>query len=295
MTSRILCVGDIMLDVTAIIGTTLTSGLETRAAISTQGGGAGANVASWLATQGTPAYLVARVGDDPAGQAVLAELDEYGVTHGNRLIPGTKTGVVIVVVDPLGERTMFPDPGANSGLSISDLPPLTDFTAAYLSGYSFVNPQSREGALEILHAVRAHGMPVFFDPSTVGLLMEVGVEKIREWLTLVDILILNEEEAQFISGENNVINAAHDLLTLAPTVVIKRGALGALAVSRVSALVQIPAFPATLIDTTGAGDAFAAGFIASWTSSGPELLAALQAGANLGAQCVSLIGSRPTR
>jgi hypothetical protein len=289
---RVLCLGDIMLDVTGVIGAAIKEGIETRATISTHGGGAAANVASWLAVNGTPSYLIARVGDDAAGQVVLSELDSYGVQHGNHVIPGEKTGVVIVLVDALGERTMFPDSGANSGLSKEDLPPLDGFTAVYISGYPLVNPKSRDGVLEIMKLVRAKGLPIVFDPSTVGVLMEVGLKQVREWMTLVDVIILNEEEAQFISGLSNPIDAVADLLSLAPTVVIKRGSSGALGQSRGSLLVQVQAEFSRVVDTTGAGDAFAAGFIQVWGGGG-DLSDALANGARLGAKCVAAIGSRP--
>lgn len=291
--TKILCLGDIMLDVTAVVGAPITQGVETRASISTQGGGAAANVASWLAVNGTPAHLIARVGDDAAGRTVLVELDRYGVTHSNTVIPGANTGVVVVLVDALGERTMFPDSGANSGLNMSDLPPLVGFTAVYLSGYPLVNPKSRNGALEILRAVKAYGLPVVFDPSTVGVLLEVGLNQVREWLKLVDVVVLNEEEAHFLSGKQNPVDAASELLTLTPLVVIKRGRNGALAQARGSVLVQIPAIETNVVDTTGAGDAFAAGFITSWLASG-DLLDALHSGARLAAECVAKVGSRPT-
>ncbi len=281
-----------MLDVTAVVGSPIRQGVETRAAISTQGGGAAANVASWLAVSGTPAHLVARVGDDAAGRTVLAELDRYGVTHSNTVIPDANTGVVVVLVDALGERTMFPDSGANSGLSLADLPSLDGFTAVYLSGYPLVNPRSRNGALDILRTVKAAGLPVIFDPSTVGVLLEVGLNQVREWLSLVDVVVLNEEEAHFLSGKQNPVDAATELLRLTPLVVIKRGGNGALAQARGCALVQIPAVDAQVVDTTGAGDAFAAGFIQSWADD-TDLIAALQHGATLAAECVSHVGSRP--
>ncbi len=290
--ARVLCLGDIMLDVTGVIGAAIKEGVETRASISTHGGGAAANVASWLAVNGTPSYLIARVGDDAAGQVVLSELDSYGVQHGNHVISGEKTGVVIVLVDALGERTMFPDSGANSGLSKEDLPPLDGFTAVYVSGYPLVNPKSREGVLEIMKLVHAKGLPIVFDPSTVGVLMEVGLKQVREWMTLVDVIILNEEEAQFISGLSNPIDAVADLLSLAPTAVIKRGSSGALGQSRGSPLVQVQAEFSRVVDTTGAGDAFAAGFIQVWGGGG-DLSDALANGARLGAKCVAAIGSRP--
>ena len=281
-----------MLDVTAVVGASIKQGVETRATISTQGGGAAANVASWLSVSGTAAHVIARVGDDAAGQTVLSELDKYGVAHSQTVIPGANTGVVIVLVDALGERTMFPDSGANSGLSLADLPPLDEITAVYLSGYPLVNPKSREGALDILRAVKERGLPVIFDPSTVGVLLEVGLNQVREWLALVDVVILNEEEAHFLSGKNNPIEAAAELLKKTPLVVIKRGGNGALAQARGSAVVQIPAVETEVLDTTGAGDAFAAGFILAWANDG-DLIDALNSGASLAAKCVSTLGARP--
>ena len=281
-----------MLDVTAVVGASIKQGVETRATISTQGGGAAANVASWLSVSGTAAHVIARVGDDAAGQTVLSELDKYGVAHSQTGIPGANTGVVIVLVDALGERTMFPDSGANSGLSLADLPPLDEITAVYLSGYPLVNPKSREGALDILRAVKERGLPVIFDPSTVGVLLEVGLSQVREWLALVDVVILNEEEAHFLSGKKNPIEAAAELLKSTPLVVIKRGGNGALAQARGSSVVQISAIEAVVVDTTGAGDAFAAGFILVWANGG-ELVDALNNGAALAAKCVAIRGARP--
>ncbi|MEI6041754.1 MAG: sugar kinase, partial [Actinomycetes bacterium] len=290
--SKILCIGDIMLDVTAVIGKPIVEGLETRASISTFGGGAAANVASWLVAANTPSYLITRVGDDAAGKAVLDQLDQLGVAHSDKVVAGKNTGVVIVIVGNDGERTMFPDSGANAGLGVSDLPELSQFGAVYLSGYPLINPQSNPGVLEIVEVLRKEKLPIIFDPATVGVLLEVGVARVRQWLEFMDVVVLNEEEAQFITGFANPIEAAADLLKIVPTVVIKRGSNGALAQQRDGSLIQIPALPTTVVNTTGAGDAFAAGFISIWAQDG-QLADALAAGAKLAAECVALIGARP--
>jgi sugar/nucleoside kinase (ribokinase family) len=290
--SKILCIGDIMLDVTAVIGKPIVEGLETRASISTFGGGAAANVASWLVAANTPSYLITRVGDDAAGKAVLDQLDQLGVAHSDKVVAGKNTGVVIVIVGNGGERTMFPDSGANAGLGVSDLPELSQFGAVYLSGYPLINPQSNPGVLEIVEVLRKEKLPIIFDPATVGVLLEVGVARVRQWLEFMDVVVLNEEEAQFITGFANPIEAAADLLKIVPTVVIKRGSNGALAQQRDGSLIQIPALPTTVVNTTGAGDAFAAGFISVWAQDG-QLADALAAGAKLAAECVALIGARP--
>ncbi len=289
---KILCIGDIMLDVTVLLNRPIVEGLETRAKISTQGGGAAANVASWLAFNKTPSYLVTRVGDDSAGQTLLAELDTYGVEHSSLIIPNMNTGVVVVIVGREGERTMFPDSGANAGLGLSDLPDLSQFSAVYLSAYSLINTQSRAGVLQIIEAIKTAGLRIILDPATVGVLMEVGVSAANEWLNFIDTIILNEEESHFLTGKDNPVDAAAKLLEHVNTVVIKRGSNGALAQSRGDQLIQVEAQKTTVINTTGAGDAFAAGFIKVWADNGP-LIDALESGSNLAAQCVALVGARP--
>ncbi len=290
---KILCIGDIMLDVTVLLNRPIVEGLETRAKISTQGGGAAANVASWLAHNKTAAYLVTRIGDDSAGQTLLSELDAYGVEHSNIVIPNTNTGVVVVIVGVEGERTMFPDSGANSGLGLSDLPELSQFSAVYLSAYSLINSKSRAGVLEIISALKGANLPIILDPATVGVLMEVGVGAANEWLNFIDAIILNEEESHFLTGCENPIDAAAELLKKVKTVVIKRGSNGALGQNRGGQLIQVQARPTKVINTTGAGDAFAAGFISIWANNG-ELLDALDSGSELAAKCVALVGARPS-
>jgi sugar/nucleoside kinase (ribokinase family) len=291
-TKKILCIGDIMLDVTVLLNRPIVEGLETRAKISTQGGGAAANVASWLAFNKTPSYLVVRIGDDSAGQTLITELDSYGVEHSSRVIPNTNTGVVVVIVGSEGERTMFPDSGANSGLGLTDLPDLSQFSAVYISAYSLINTQSRAGVLDIINAIKAAGLRIILDPATVGVLMEVGVKAATEWLDLIDTIILNEEESHFLTGKDNPVDAAAKLLERVNTVVIKRGSNGALGQVRGGQLIQVEAKRTTVVNTTGAGDAFAAGFISIWAENGP-LIEALESGADLASHCVALVGARP--
>jgi len=281
-----------MLDVTVLLNRPIVEGLESRAKISTQGGGAAANVASWLSFNKTPSYLVVRIGDDSAGQTLITELESYGVEHSSRVIPNMNTGVVIVIVGREGERTMFPDSGANSGLGLSDLPDLSQFSAVYLSAYSLINTQSRTGVLEMIGAIQAAGLRIILDPATVGVLIEVGVSAASEWLDFIDTIILNEEESHFLTGKENPVEAAAKLLERVNTVVIKRGSNGALGQVRSGQLIQVEAKRTTVVNTTGAGDAFAAGFISIWANNGP-LIDALESGADLAAECVALVGARP--
>jgi sugar/nucleoside kinase (ribokinase family) len=232
------------------------------------------------------------VGDDAAGAALISEFDTLGVRHNNLMVDQGSSGVVVVLVDPTGERTMFPDNGANSGLHIGDLPPLDNFDAVYLSGYSPLDPLSRPGVLEMIEKIKSVGLPLYFDPASVGAMMEVPLALVKSWIAMMDVILLNEEEAIYLTGETKVEKALEILLEDCETVVIKRGSLGAIGKSRGSILITTEALPAEVLDTTGAGDSFAAGFIAEYAAS-KNMQHSLEAGAAVAARCVAIVGARP--
>lgn len=295
MTINVLCIGDVMLDVIARINVSpqkINYGSDTASRISTSSGGAAGNVAAWLTRTDARSTIVSHVGDDPAGAAIVAEFDALGVSHGDLVIPGETSGVVVVLVDSSGERTMFPDKGANSRLTAQDLPDLSSFQAVYISGYALLNPLARDGVLAMIEKIRADGLPIYFDPASVGAMKDVADNELHKWFSMMDVLLLNEEESIYLTGSVDIERALNYLLDFSQVVVIKRGSAGAIAKARGFDSISLPAFAATVVDTTGAGDSFAAGFIASY-SKNHDLTAALQAGGELAAGCVAIVGGRP--
>ncbi|MBI3428648.1 MAG: carbohydrate kinase family protein [Actinobacteria bacterium] len=290
--AKVLCIGDVMLDVIAIIKEKINYGSDTPSRISTHGGGAAGNVAAWARISGAPTQIVARVGNDSAGTAVLSEFNSLGISYSDPVIPGAQTGVVVVLVDKSGERTMFPETGANSGLSLADLPTLTGVEIVYLSGYALLDAGSRPGVLEMISNITESGIPIFFDPATVGGMSEVNLSEVRSWLPLMSALFMNEEEATFLTGETKLELALDALLEEAPIAVIKRGSHGAIGKIRGGEPVAVPAVPTHVVDTTGAGDSFAGGYIASWIKD-PDLRSCMEAGAVAAGQCVAIVGARP--
>lgn len=290
--AKVLCIGDVMLDVIAVLQTEIHYGSDTPSKISTHGGGAAGNVASWSQVSGAPTRIVARVGNDPAGFAIVSEFDGLGVEHGDCIVPGTQTGVVIVLVDLAGERPMFPETGANAGLSLRDLPDLEGIEVVYLSGYSLLDDVSRPGVLEMIAKIHEAKIPIFFDPATVGGMSQVDTDEVRGWLALMSALFMNEEEATFLTGHTQLESALEALLESAPTAIIKCGSKGAIGKTRGKELVKIDAMPTHVIDTTGAGDSFAGGFIAAWLHN-QDLKICMEAGASAAAQCLSIVGARP--
>jgi sugar/nucleoside kinase (ribokinase family) len=295
MTINVLCIGDVMLDVIARINVSpqkINFGSDTASRISTSSGGAAGNVAAWLTRTDARSAIVSHVGDDPAGAAIVTEFDALGVSHGDLVIPGETSGVVVVLVDSSGERTMFPDKGANSRLTLTDLPDLGAFQAVYISGYALLNPLARDGVLAMIAKIKADGIPIYFDPASVGAMKDVADKELHNWFSMMDVLFLNEEESIYLTGSVDIERALNYLLDFSQVVVIKRGSAGAIAKARGFDSISLPAVAATVVDTTGAGDSFAAGFIASY-SKNHDLTAALQSGAELAADCVAIVGGRP--
>lgn len=295
MTINVLCIGDVMLDVIARINVSpqkINFGSDTASRISTSSGGAAGNVAAWLTRTDARSTIVSHVGDDPAGAAIVAEFDALGVSHGDLVIPGETSGVVVVLVDSSGERTMFPDKGANSRLTAQDLPDLNSFQAVYISGYALLNPLARDGVLAMIEKIKADGLPIYFDPASVGAMKDVADKELHNWFSMMDVLLLNEEESIYLTGSVDIERTLNYLLDFSQVVVIKRGSAGAIAKARGFDSISLPAVATTVIDTTGAGDSFAAGFIASY-SKNHDLTAALQAGGELAAGCVAIVGGRP--
>ena len=283
-----------MLDVVAQIPTSpheLHLGNDTRTIISTHGGGAAGNTASWLAVLGNDVTMVGRIGNDTAGSAITAEFDALGISYANIVKEGLHTGVVVCLVDPSGERTMLADNGANAGLDVSDLPALDGVDAIYLSGYAPLAPLSREGVLEMVRTIKSRGIPIIFDPATVGGMQGVPVAEILSWCALMDTVIMNEEEAIYLSGLSDLESALNFFVELTPRAIIKRGSAGAIGLERGGQIVSVAAKTSAVVDTTGAGDAFAAGFIDAFTGR-RDFSHAIERASAVAGHCVAIVGAR---
>ena len=209
----------------------------------------------------------------------------------NLMRSGRPTGVVVILVDSNGERTMFPDNGANADLEVTDLPPLDDVDGAYLSGYALLDFRSRDSVLAMIKKINAAGIPIFFDPTTTGAMKIVSREEVLTWVGLMDGILLNAEEALYLGGSSDIGEAEENLKKYTPLVVIKLGSRGARAVLGDESA-KVPAVTTNVVDTTGAGDSFAAGFIPMWLET-RDLEKALSAGTSLAAKCVATVGARP--
>ena len=259
--------GDLMVDVLTRAAGPLARGSDTEARITLAGGGSGANVAAWAAALGTPTHFACRVGDDERGRGAVDELLGAGVKLHAGIDRCRPTGTCVVLVEPGGERTMLPDPGAND--APADVPDawLAPGRHLHVFGYSLLREGARPGALAAIERAQAAEMTVSVDPSSWALIREGAIPP-------VDLLLPNEREAEVLGEHGDMV--------------VKLGAAGA----RWGEL-EVPAVPVEVVDTTGAGDAFAAGFLTARLA-GAGRREALEAGCAVGSRVVSQVGARPT-
>ena len=287
MSTRIVCLGDLMVDVLALLPGPLAVGSDTPAPVAGYGGGAAANVAAWAAAAGAGATFVGRVGADAMGRQAVAELAATGVDVRVETDPRRPTGACIVLVDPAGERTMVPSAGANdAALDLAALPAEADWL--YVSGYALLNAGSRPSALAALGLARERGWQIAVDPASAAPLADAGAATFLGWIGGDVLLLPNVAEALVLSGAADAEQAALALARRCGAVVVKRGAAGAVWSDGHDVLAAL-GVPTPVVDTTGAGDAFAAGFLAT----DGDVTARLRAAVELGARAVGRAGARP--
>lgn len=288
----VLVVGDVVTDVLAVLSGPLAVGSDTPAEVRLTAGGSAANTAVWLARAGAAVTLAATVGDDPAGEARLAELSAAGVRLAVRRCPGASTGTVVVLTGP-DERSMLCDRGANLLLAPSDVDDglaVASATHLHLSGYTLFDERSRTAGRYALAEARRRGLTTSVDAASAAPLHRA--EGFLDWVRGADLLFANLDEARVLAGGSGVpVALAGALAGVTGAAVVKLGASGAVW-ARGAEVISVPAEPAVAVDPTGAGDAFAAGLLAAWLA-GESPLEALRAGARLGARAVGTVGARP--
>jgi ribokinase len=202
------------------------------------------------------------------------------------------TGVIQVLVEPDGERTMVPDRGANAVWIPDDAPEalIANASLLHVVGYILLDEASRRGALTAMAHARAHGVPISLDPSSHAPLGALGADGLWSMVGQVTILLPNRREAQVLSGEADPADALRVLGQHARVVALKLDRDGCIA-GQGGGVYQVPAPRATIVNATGAGDAFDAAFLARWLVDG-DVEAACRAGVALGTHAATLPSTR---
>lgn len=293
MNTGLLVIGDVVTDVVAIHGAPVSTGTDTAADIVLRPGGSGANTASWAAHLGADSRLLTRVGFD-TGEWHTAELTKVGVRPHVRVDPDHPTAVVIAMVDVTGERSMLTNRGAGGHISADDWSPdlLDGVRHLHLSGYTLFAEPGLQLARLAMRSAAALDLSISVDPASTGPLREFGVERFLTETAQAGLIIPNRDEALLLSGADSPEAAAERLSGRYGTAVVKLGANGAILARNGRVTATTKGRERAVVDSTGAGDAFAAGFLTAMLA-GADDLASLEAGCDAGADAVAIVGGRP--
>jgi sugar/nucleoside kinase (ribokinase family) len=276
MPRLVLCaLGDLLLDVIVRLEQPLEVGTDATALTRTGSGGQAANVAAWAAALGAESRFVGKRGGDPAAALAAGELARVGVEVFGPVASG-RNGVVVSIVSEDGDRAMLSDRGVAPELSADELEPawFEGCSHLHLSGYSLMSSPIADAAARAVGLVRRRGGSVSVDLASTRVIHDFGLDRLRRTLADLrpDLVFANESEHKVVGRE-----AASDA-----TWVLKLGAAGC-AIERDGERTGYPAVPATVVDTTGAGDAFAAGY----------LVGGVRLALETAARCVSRLGASP--
>ena len=268
--------GDLLLDVIVRGPAPLAVGADTSVETRLASGGQAANVAAWAVELGEDARFVGKIADDAGGELARSLLERRGVDVVGPAVEG-RNGVVVALVGPDGERTMATDRGVAPELHADELEGawFDGSRWLHLSGYSLLAEPISGAALAAARLARESGAGVSADLSSWSAIRGYGPGRFRERLEELgpDVLFANEPEWE-------LVGAAYGL---AETAVLKRGSRGVV-VHGPGGSEEHAASGVEVVDTTGAGDALAAGFI----------VGGIELGLDAAARCVGQLGAVPS-
>jgi len=223
-------------------------------------GGGATNASVTFARQGLHAFFMGTIGHDPAGNAVLDDLDKEGVdtTHIS-YSDKYKTGYSLLLLAPSGERTILTYRGASTHYD------LKNFNIDQTDGIDWIYLSSLAGNIElldkILNQAKKKDIKVFFNPGKGEL---KNLSEMKSLLDDVDVLSVNKEEAQQIVDGHSLEELARRLLNYVPTIIVSDGPNGVVASDKKTVVRAGMYEDVKVIDRTGAGDAFGSGFLSYW-------------------------------
>jgi sugar/nucleoside kinase (ribokinase family) len=254
-------------------------------AVTLTAGSSGVLAATGMADLGLHVGVCGLVGDDPFGRYMLDHLDHHGIDRGGVVVdPAERTGAGVLLSTP-HDRAILTFAGAMAHFALSQVRVDVVARARHLHLSSYFLQQALQPDVPTLLA-RAHELGLTTSADTGHDPAEIW--QIDGLLEGLDVFLPNEVEARAITGAATAAEALERLLARVPTVAVKRGAAGALA-GHGSERVDVPGFAVEAIDTTGAGDAFDAGFLAGLLA-GEELAACVRRGNACGALTAVHVG-----
>jgi len=250
-------IGHVLMDIRIFVGEFPKADEEAKTdRLSLGGGGSAANVAVGASRLGVKSGFIGSIGFDTFGRVLLEELEHEGVDVAHvKVDTSTSSGLTVIAINNKGQVIMFGYTGASDKLFPSDLNKeyISSSEHVHITGLSF------DTALAAAEIAKKANVTVSFDPGR--LMSKMGLKRLLPLLHYVDQILLNQEEARELTGVIELEKAAKAIIKSGPKmVIIKRGPDGVFAMNH-SKSFSVPAYPVKVVDTTGAGDAFSAGFI----------------------------------
>lgn len=290
MTKRVLVIGELNVDL-------IVSGLSSLpklgqelvcTGLSRVLGSSSAIFSRALAGLGAQVGFMGKVGDDENGRFMVGQLQELGIDTSDVLVDSrTQTGITISLTYP-GEKAQITYPGSISAYRPEDVntEAFTRYRHLHMASM-YLQAGLRPGMPELLRRAKALGLSTSFDPGWDP--AERWGEDLFEALEAVDILFLNEHEAKAIGRQSSADRALGVIADRVPVVLCKMGAGGALMAAGKEP-VRVPAHPVSVLDTTGAGDSFDAGFVYWHVVEGHSAFDSLRFANACGAIAVTRVG-----
>ncbi len=287
----VVVVGDVMLDVVVKPDGDIAPTSDTPSRVALSRGGSAANMAEALARAGHHVTYVGACGDDLAAALFEGALRDAGIDAFLERTDAT-TGVVVAVVDAAGQRAMMTDRGANSWLESGHVARQLErpFAHLHVSGYTLLDPRTREVGRAALASARTLGRSTSVDVCSVAPLAALSPALFLEASRGAAMLFANEEEALVLSGCEHIEDAIHELSLEFGEVIVTLGEHGARA-RHEGVDYAVASSSAGVIDTTGAGDAASGAYLSVRLGDG-SVDEALGAAMSAAAQVVTGLGSR---
>lgn len=266
MNKKIDCtvIGDAMIDIIIPLSTENINYLHHGNIINTESitsPGGTANIAVAISRLGGKSAFVGKVGNDHFGKIFSNDLNKNKVIPNVSVSKKKRTGIVFDLVSSDGERHFIVDRGANADLRYEDINfDLIQSNFLYFVGFSFQDKETSMAMQKVIKKASIDGVTVVFNPGAPNL-----AEKFRNIFLgvikkYVAILILNDAEGRCLTGYNRDDDVINFLLSYADRIILTKASKGSIIATR-DKIYNIKAYPANVVDTTGAGDAYAAAFI----------------------------------
>ncbi len=255
-------------------------------------GGSAANTIVGIEKMGGRTCFSGKVANDPNGEFYRKDMETVGVDFHSNPIDGT-TGSCVSFVTPDGQRSMLTHLGVSSDLTLSDISEefIANSTYLYIEGYQWSTQIARGASLYAMELARKHNTRIAFSYSDPFMAKSFRDDFLRITKEYVDLLFCNDDEAMAIAHESTPEKAIEVLKSHAEMVCVTTGSDGAV-VAADGKVTTTPALKVDkVVDTTGAGDLYAAGVIRGLTT-GFDLVCASMIGSRIAAAAVSQIGAR---